>query len=268
MEKKEKMNWLFQGLVLAAIPAFAYLLAFTYELGYAMFFGIPIELISLSTALFCLVFIALIPLSIVGFYLFNSIFKGIHLFTHKYPKVDRFANNWSLWIVISTMYLIYLTDIPWVSVLKIVLSLLVFLIVFDLLIRPLYQKMNKALEKGNDYRFTFLYLDEPITRIEKMLGLSMNKLLSFIFLVFLSTFLIGMSTGSRTQMFMITTDIPTKIVLRTYNGYMVLANFDRGTKEVGDEFITKQIGDLQGSFKWENTGEVEPLGSIYSKTTK
>ena len=261
---KENINWLFQGLILTIIPAFAYLLAFTYELGYATFFNIPIELISLSTTLFCLSFIGLGAMSVVSFYLFNTIFKMIHRFTYKHPKIDRIATNWSVWVVVTVIILFLLAEPSFIEVYLIVFLLLIILAIIDFLVVPLFRKINEKLNEANQEYVTSLLSEGPLVQFEQFLEIKMKTILSSIVILFLCTFFMGISEGSQKQMFMVSDGKTQKIVLRIYGGNMILSDFDYNTNEISSSFTIQPVGQSEEIFTWKNVGKVKPLGGIYN----
>lgn len=255
MSSSNDRNWLYQGIVLASVPASAYLLAFLFEFGYASAYNIPVELISLSTTQFCVALIAVVSIVLMGFYLFNTIFKTIHLITHKHPKVDRIATSWSVWIAIAIIFTTFV-HIPFRDGKWIVLILVVGLALADFVIIPVAKWINNKLNENNEEFQKSLTEKLPMSRLEQYTGVKASATLTTLIVLLLGSFFLGISEASRKDTYMVSYGEPSMIVLRIYDGNMIVANFDSNTKSISRDFSVIPVGSTERTFTFDQVGKL------------
>lgn len=255
MRNSDGQNWLYQGIVLASVPASAYLLAFLFEFGYASTYNIPVELISLSTTQFCIALIAIFSIASMGFYLFNTIFKTIHLITHKHPKIDRIATSWSVWIAVVIIFTTF-AHIPFRDGKWIVLVLVVGLALADFVLLPAARWINNKLNENDEEFQKSLKEKLPISRLEQYTGVKASVALTTLIVLLLGSFFLGISEANRKDTYMVSHEEPSMIVLRIYDGNMIVTNFDIDTKSIGRDFSVIPVGSTERTFVFDQVGKL------------
>ena len=251
-------NWLLQGVALASIPAFAYVLAFIYESGYASYFHIPVSLISISPTLFCASMISLVSLAVAGFLFFNTIYKSLHTFTYKHPGLNRIVSRCSVFITLALLLLIF-ARVP-ASTIRIFLLVLVgILALADFVVIPLLKKVNSALDRANQDLVDSLKVHEPVNRLEKILGIKIGWVLVAAVALLFGSFLAGSSMAANQQPFAVQEGSNPLVVLRIYDNVMIMAPFDQKTKKVDRIFFTRPVGNNPDAMiVQENIGPLVP----------
>jgi hypothetical protein len=255
MESINSQKWLYQGIVLASIPASAYLLAFLFEFGHASTYNIPVDLISLSPTQFCIAFIAIVSIALMGFYLFNTIFKTIHQITHKHRRINRIATSWSVWIALAIIFTTF-AHIPFRDGIWFVLILVVFLAIVDFALIPFAKWTNLKLNE-NDKEFQDSIKDKlPISRLEEYTGVKVSVALTTLFVLLLGSFFLGISEATRKDTYMVSYGEPSVIVLRIYDGNMIVADFDPETKNLDRNLSFVPVGSTDRTFVFDQVGKL------------
>jgi hypothetical protein len=254
-----KLTWISEGLVIASAPVGAYLLGLSYIAGYASFFQIPTEFISLNIAtLFsiagAITFVALMVVALF-FLLFmfwphseNPIlFRVLTLFpllALLYLQISFFGRHWHEWI--STL-----------------LALLILIIQF--FVMPLTQRQGSAyLEKLRevDKRNS----SAPATVVTKFLRNELGRRIGGIWLWAWFALSASHSAGRFEAMwkreFLVPVSSPDTVVLSSYGDMLIVAPFDRKTKSVERSFsMLKKGEDPKLLLRWEVVGPLQTLPS-------
>lgn len=255
MSSGHSQSWLYQGIVLASIPALAYLLAFLFEFGYASTYNIPVELISLSTTQFCIALIAIVSIVLMGFYLFNTIFKTIHLITHKHPKIDRIATSWSVWIAIVIIFISF-AHIPFQDGKWLILILVIGLALADFVLIPVAKWINNKLNENDEEFQRSLEEKLPISRLDQYTGVKASVALTTLIVLLLGSFFLGISEANRKTTYMVSYDENSVIVLRIYDGNMIVADYNPETKTVSKNLSIVPVGDTSRTFLFDQVGKL------------
>lgn len=248
-------SWLYQGIVLASVPAVAYLLAFLFEFGYASTYNIPVELISLSTTQFCIALIAIVSIVLMGFYLFNTIFKTIHLITHKHPKIDRIATSWSVWIAIAIICTTFV-HIPFRDGKWLILIFIICLAIADFALIPFIKWISSKLNENDKDFQNSLKEKLPISRLEQYTGVKASIALTTLVVLLLGSFFLGISEATRKDTYMVSYGESSMIVLRVYDGNMIVAEFDPKTKNLDKNFSVIPVGSSDRTFVFDQVGKL------------
>lgn len=260
---RSKPDWFFQGLVLAAIPAVAYMLAFSFELGYASYFHIPISLISLSTAQFCVALISLISIGVTGFLMVNSLHKIFLRFTYKNKNLNEIILRWSLIVILVVIALSYM-GAPTKGIFVVVAVLIACLAILDLLVTPQFRKLNAVINKGEEEYNQSLQEQSPWLRVERAFGIRLGNLILSSLVLLLLAFSVGNYSASHQVGFLVQEGTTPLVVVRTYDGNMVTTIFDPETRKVLQTFVIRKIGDDPNALYVQE--DIGPLISTPAKT--
>lgn len=248
-----------EALILAAVPFAAYLIVFSYELGYFSVFKIPNEFISFDLPR---IFFALFTIVIViatTYYFGQSFINLINSWPS--PIKNRLTDKVYPSVLGIVVGLFTIQDkILWIFI----LSLIIFINLFDF-ITPLFTQRNvkgylaKLIAADKVFK-GFKNRQEP-SLIDK-LAIIMGRRTFWGFMLFLYMLFITYQLGSgaaRSQTeFRVVNTNPERVVLWIYNDYALSAPFDRVTKEVDSSFIVIKIGeDPNIEYKFEEIGPLK-----------
>lgn len=248
VNRKKAKSWLFEGIVIAAIPSFGYFIAFLYELGFCNVFNIPIQFISLNLTVIFIAVGALIVL-LTGLFL---IVNWIYLIIAPYYKKDN-----PIWntLLISFPVLILLLGyilLYWSLWKEWLFAFIVFLFfIFLDFVFPLITQRKKGtyIEKLKAQEEFDSEEKDLFTLIRQRFGRTALLIIIGFFYISLFAYSTGQATALRQHEFLITNTIPTKIVLRVYNEKMILVPFDEETKEITEDssltLSLREIGPLK-----------------------
>lgn len=252
-------NWLLQGLTLASVPALAYFLAFLYERGYATFFHIPTDLIVVSPYSFCEALIGLIATMIVGFILYNEIYKIFHMFTYKYPRIDAVIYRWSTYLCIVFLIL-FLSDAPTPVVVVLLGVALIFLVLSDFVLMPVFRGMNKLLNTASQDMVDSLEQHQPLLKVERWFGLKLSQCIIGLLSLSIICFLVGKGNAKLQSTFTVEESSAPMVVLRVYGDTLVLAPVNKIAHQISPSFILKKVGaDTTVVTVEENLGPLRPF---------
>jgi multidrug efflux pump subunit AcrB len=240
IKAQTKIPWLTEGLLVAGIPIVAYLLKYSYELGYADAFSIPWELITIDLPNILLLSVNLMLAGVVVLFLIAismPFFKGENVILRSLIK-----SLFSILIILPWLVLSMLRHD------KVILFLAVgfFLLVqYGLFVSPLLTQRGKM-----GYAARLAAAEFKLKRLMNFLDYSFGwKLKHLIVVIFVlvslvaSIKLIGESVGIGKVTFMVNKSSPEMVVLRVYGDKLICAPFDRTTKEVKRTFTILKTGD-------------------------
>lgn len=260
-------SWLIQGIALSCIPAFAYLLAFIHEMGYLIFFGIPSEFISLSTAQFCVALTSLTALATTGFFMMNTVHKGLHTFTYKHPKLNGTVSSWSVYLVITIMVL-SITQIPLKVAIVVLFIELIFLALLDLVLVPIARKINTEFDKTTPGLSEFMEKSSPLSRFERIVGVRIKTVVTGVCVtIFISALLGTFDARQKKEFVLLKTPNSSFVVIRAYGDTLLTAEL-LPENRIGEKIIIQKIGEgpVGEYFTNEDTGPLRRMkfgGGLY-----
>ncbi len=252
-EQARHAAWVTPTLVVAATTGFAYMLAFSYEAGLCRSYGIPLELISVSITVMGISLVSILSLLILPFCIASLIYMAVQ--GESGPVVRRIR-------ILTPLLLLFIVDIQlfgrrWRE-LAIVAALVCFFVFLEFLL-PLLTQRGKGtylqkLRARDEHDNKMLWL--PDWAVHRF-GLEPVTLFFVAVIAIIVSIGAGRSTALRKEMYLIRQTNPEEVLLKTYQGLMICAPFDRETRtlkrsfrflkvnsEQGEEFVLEKVGPL------------------------
>lgn len=248
-------------------PLVAYFCAYVYERGYASFFGIPLQFISLDIAR--IIYSLIIVLATVLFFVFIIGELIYTLFSDHISRLYQKPVGRSIitMMVVFIFVLINFFGAGFALSTYIVLGVWVF-IVFLEFIFPLFEKISDSTyaEKFEQHK----KIEASIPRISSLFGKHIGFVallrLSSVFVLFMFLFSLAYNLGIRearkAREFLVVSGEVERVVLRIYGNNVILAPFDRSSRVVYPEFNILNIQEPDLILKEEKIGPlvtVEPM---------
>lgn len=248
-----------EGIFIALIPVYAFLLTYLYELGYCNYFGIPRWLIEINYPNYILALLSV--LAIISFSILLFITASMIVPTHINPLLKlKFIRN--AIIIIYYIISLYLNNFK----LSYPLLIITLLIVFSDLVLPLlqYRKIQGYINKliKDEERES-----EVISNSLYGYGLSSISLKTRFFIIVLFLLAtIAYFTGKHDAMdqkeFTFVNDGALRyVVLRAYNNKLICGQRDGTTKQLDDNFLIIDLSDGKEKANLQN----EKIGPLLIK---
>jgi len=272
--KNEIRLWARSGLAVAALSAVAYLLAFSYERGYASHFGIPPSLIRLSLTTVLQAMIILLGFLLLMFLVVNGL--STILLAHRSNIIYRIIlNKWPWFLLILGGTFIYGGTEKKIPFLYPILGILLLGLLFEL-IQPFLMKRQektyleklKALERE---RLESERKEPPTLSLSTYIsgtrgGLLGLRLVILVYVLYLVSSSLGDSEAIKQKNFLVVEGQNDIAVLRIYEGRLICAPFERKTNEVQNSLLIIDSSGQNGlKLNWE---EIGPLKLQVKKAVK
>ncbi|HEY5728812.1 MAG TPA: hypothetical protein VIS72_02085 [Anaerolineales bacterium] len=227
-----------EGIFLGLISASAYFFTYTYERGYAGYFNIPTELITVSlntTLLFFTIIFGFFGFLFIFLDISTTLLKGLN------PIIAKTVLPVFITLFLPLIYIYFFGLIEWSRWMALLIFCLIIAFIqfiFPLLtqrkVRGYINKLAAQLEADRqNVNFPSLLAD--------WFGLNpIIFLLLFIFGYFVAS-TAGLAEAVKKTDFLVIHSNPEVVVLRIYNDLAIGASFNRTTKELGDEFTFTSI---------------------------
>ncbi|HEC36033.1 MAG TPA: hypothetical protein ENI39_05810 [Anaerolineae bacterium] len=252
----------FEGLLVAAISAYAYIFAFVYEAGFAQVFSIPLSFIAVSLTN---VLVAGGSLLLVGHLVVsvgNLVFMMSDIFSGPISKrIKRLVP-----LLLFSLALVCVTSGTRLLPSFIIACAVGWLIaIFFQFIFPLLTQRGKG-----SYREKLVAQDDLDARtsdwydlLARRLGVGPYSLVLLLLMALVVVYYAGQSTAMRQSTYLVTSTSPEMVVLRVYGGNMVCAPFDRDTREVKPSFVVLKVGEDPGlALHSEHVGPLRLEGQV------
>jgi hypothetical protein len=250
-ETRKGRAWFSEGLIIAATPVLAYMITFTYEVGFAAFFGIPSEFISLNLTSFFLV--AFYLGLMVAFLLATAGMVLIFTPARDHPLYRRVLSVLPL-SLLAVGYIVMFQSYwrEWAAILPglVILILLVFVL-------PAVVHRDKG-----KYVDRLRAADQVVSKSASVFDRVMEKGGTTVVAGFLYAWIIlslshaaGRSSALWQREFLVTSTSPEMVVLRVYGDNLIAAPLDRERKKVQRSFvILKMAADPKLQLRLERVG--------------
>lgn len=236
--KTVKWPWLTEGLLIAAAPVAAYLLALSYISGYAGYFQIPMELLSLNAITLFVVGGKILSLTLFAYLLVIFVFQFIPADNPIVPRLLVILPWFVLMYVEATFFKFVWRE--WY------MNLIVFLVLaIELLILPLVHRDKPSYaEKLREDTRRFNARKSLAVRIFQ----NKRAALVSILCIYVWFSLTLANKGGRFEAmgkteFLVPSSAPGSVVLCTYGDYLIIVPFDKQTKEIDRKFSLLKKGD-------------------------
>lgn len=250
-------GWITEGIIIAVIPILAYLVTFSYEVGYAGFFLIPQNLITLNIINFFAVCGVLLSLFVILLWpiliYIDLVKKETNVITLRFVKLFPFY----LWLVVNELLYGFTLWREWI--LSLIIAIILSIIEFG---APLLSQRHKGSynEKLKADLEADLKTETIFDRLLQFLGWKIYLFtLIFIFMLLIS-YNVGRAEALKKVNFLVVDTSPEVAVLRIYGDYLICVPFDRGSREVQRSFV---ILNMSESFK--TTLKLEKIGPLHPK---
>jgi hypothetical protein len=235
-----KRNWLSEATVLAAIPVATYVVTFAYHAGYAQFFGVPTELISIDTKMFLIAALPVIlivhlllsmSLTVFGFWREGS---RSHPFYRRLTIVfPSFASS------LAYMLISFSHWHQWIVSVLVTLFLVALFFGMPLLFNRNEKSWIKRLEiydksQAND-TVAHLYMRQELGTL--LIGMM------WVWIVAQIAYTMGGAIAENQRRFFVRSTTPETVILCIYGDYQVTAPFDRSKKTVQKKISVVKITD-------------------------
>jgi len=270
--KNEIRLWARSGLSVAALSAVAYLLAFSYERGYARHFGVPSSLIRLSLTTVLQSMIILLGFLLLMFLVVNGL--STILLAHRSNIIYRIIlNKWPWFLLILGGTFIYGGTEKKIPFLYPILGILLLGLLFELIQPFLMKRQEKTyLEKLKALERERLESErkEPPSLSTYISGtrggLFGLRLVILVYVLYLISSSLGDSEAIKQKNFLVVEGQNDIAVLRIYEGRLICAPFERKTKEVQNSLLIIDSSGQNGlKLNWE---EIGPLKLPVKKAVK
>jgi hypothetical protein len=240
LEKSTTKHWVSEGLIIAAIPIVAYMITFSYETGFAGFFGIPREFIALN---FTSVFIVAGALLGVLFFLFLL----TEIISMVFPPSKDIIYRTSLpffplSLMCAALFILYGSYWrEWIGSVVVTMLFALFWYGFPLLTQRDKKGYRKKLEADEEAE---RQVKTPFDHAIRLIG-GRKALIIILFLILLLdvSHHAGHAAALKQEEFLVANTSPEMVVLRIYGDHLICAPFDRATKEVQRSFIVLKVAD-------------------------
>lgn len=263
IQRNVKNSFFSEGLIIAVITSYIYLVAYLYEYGYCSNFGVPKYFISPSlTTLF-------VSASSIGFLIFTSAnFIGFTLpfFRKSFNEDESNANyrkfffmNAVLLVIAIVLFRAY--GLSFISI-GIILGMLLLMNIFVFGVKILKTKKMPLKERISSSTMSD---DDPFDIWGPIINLIGHKGL-ICFLLFIGSMLLAYVSGNsdaKKQQIFLTTEIAgrTHILVRKYNELLIFAPFNREDGSFSTDFKLKNISsDSYMMLTREELGEIYERG--------
>jgi hypothetical protein len=262
----DKNPYITEGILIATIPAIAYLFAFIFEAGYLKIFKIPINLIRIDLIT---VFITGGSLVFVSFFLLViADFLSMVFSASENPIRRLFVRLFPIFLysIAISFYAIGTNLQPMLIGLGI---MWVFRLFLDFLFPLITQRKKKTYrEKLEAQQAHDAQTTSFLTRVSQRLGGTANVII-FLIMALIVTYYAGQSSAMRQHEFLIASTFPDFVVIRTYGDTMICAQFDKNEQIVHPVFRFLKIAeDSDIIFTLEKIGPIKQITNTPERLTK
>jgi hypothetical protein len=255
-----------ETLIIAAVPALAYLLTFALKSGYLSFFHIPSDYVTFSVAEILIASAALVAFVGTAFMLSNfvyTIWAVLPKPIRARPVRTRLRNLLIDALAFGVVYLLF-PDLRSIYLVAVFAVLLAALAAVQFLL-PLwrYREAGSYLGKLEEADASMQRADAEVeTLVDRLLRSVDLKLVQVLFLVFALVYLawgVGRYRAIYQESYYVVDTTPETVVLQTTANYVICAPFDRASQEIEPAFqILKNGEDPSLVFRLEKVGPLAP----------
>ena len=229
---KDKSFKISENLIIAALPAIAYLLAFGYQYGHANYFGVPFEFIAVDLTHVLILFVGIPSV----FMMFSSFVNLIPVF--KLVRQSALGVSIFRFFVMIALSLFFVKEYGWFAVLVVAIYVGFFEFIFPLITQRKHKGFITKLQRQED-------LERAIDRDNHLLQnpgfLKFYFLLSLLVIVFVIFLQLGKTSAMNQKDFLVTED--GVAVLAIYGDTLIGSEFDEETKKITSDKFFINLGN-------------------------
>lgn len=232
----EKRKLIPEGLFIAGIPFIGYLAAFTYEYGYALHYGIPVELISISLDRVLYFLGALVGLLFIIFYAVHLVYIVCQHNRGLLFALFLLAPVLVLGIALTCIYDYKIWAWYWGV-------LLFFASIW--FVPPLLTHKDKG---SYEERYRASVAGEPDTLYNlavRVVGLGVTELLMWVAVFLFIAYHLGQGRALYQQDYWVDSSEPNTVVLRFYGDTVISHEYDAKTLKLAGDFLVTKLSSKQ-----------------------
>jgi hypothetical protein len=239
-EGQSAKSWITDGIMIAAITAFAYVLSFLYEAGFCTSFNIPLSFISLSLTTILTAAGGLFIVIIMLFGVIHILYM-IGILDTKNPVSLAFQRTTLFSLLLLANVLLY--GRCWIGWIRTAGTLLFFLLLE--FIFPLITQRGKG--SYRDKLTAQVELEQEARSFGNILRTRFGNMGVIMFLIIwyglMTAHTAGRAQAHQQEEFLVIDHSPEVVVLRIYGEYLITAPFDRSTKEIEKKLYIFMLSD-------------------------
>lgn len=253
--------------VLAVTPFFGYLFAYVYEVGYAGYFGVPVDLVSIDVPRIFVATGALLSVVLILFLLYG-VLNPFLLELDKVPALVQERLVRLLFVLAFLVVFFYLYGFDWRHTWP-----MVFVLVLALFIEFIFPLFAQYRVRGYLGKLAAQdVIDAPdrsvLFPIIKMLGGSAFVLLFWLGIITYLTYHVGRAEAVRCQWFHCPSAISSVAVVRIYGNTIMGVRYDPLSHRLTGEILFGALGSEDWrELKWQKVGPLEPMPSNRGRHT-
>lgn len=256
-ETKKRRQWFTEAVALVTVSGLGYFFAFRFQEGYASYFGIPREMVTIDLSS-VLVVISIVLIAIpASFYM---IFMTLP-WTERIKNLPFRVKKDFVITVVAVMFLV--SFYPRHVITWLVFSIILAFILFFDFILPLLQKEHKGVPylgriQANDAA-------EYTGSLQQALDNKYGTVLIWLFVAFITgsgmSSMAGKGWAQRERVFpVVKSSCPEQVIVAVYGDRLFIAPLDRQQKQVGRDITIRRITDDSPlTFKSEAVGPLESV---------
>jgi hypothetical protein len=240
-----------EGLIIAGVPLLGYSLAFAYEYGYAKYYGIPWQLISISLNQILSAVAALLFIFMNVFLLVNLIYM---IFSQR--KGIRLTVNYFLIFLAPLIALLYIYGRNWQEWIVGFGAMMFLLILWFVL--PL---LDRRKDKTSDEKFVESILAEPESLVDsaaRIIGVAPLRIAALIYMVIWIAYSAGRGEALDKKEYWVDSLRPDTLVLRIYGEVVVAHGYDPKKLQLTGDLIVSKISPHHSiNFREQKLGHIK-----------
>lgn len=282
-DKQSSSSWITEGLILASVPVFAYLLAFIYEAGSASFYRIPSDFVSPSRTTVLVSFTGILVLIIALLAMVNSTYRLLleimvsieSRFKTSYSEdVHKRILRWLayecfLWLLLSLMRV---SSNYMICFMLLLCAVLIYKNILNPIIRRWREQLEKkyfSLQKLETQekerkrvselleRSPYVYLQRKVQR----LGISSLQFFFGVIYICALFFVCGYGNAAQRVNYTIMESSPEMVILQSDGDRVVAAPLDRKTHTILGEFTMLSLSEMHIPVHTENLGRLRSVSN-------
>lgn len=259
-ENRKKL-YMTEGILLAFVPAMMYLITYYFERGYARYFGLALDLVQVTFSSVLNTFVFISSLAIFTLLILNL---TILLLPRRDDPVYETIRLNVIFFVVGFSYIIYAFGLSnwreWLPYTLLFLLPLIFILGVPLLNKgsSYSEKFDAAMTKDENVKSLFDYV---------ISSYGPNALLPIIGFLLLPSIagIAGRSSALTQETFIIVNTVPESVVIRNYDGNLIVAPFERQASQVESIFLVIEINEHpELLLKPEDVGPLEVVEPVTS----
>lgn len=234
---QNKASWITDSIIVAISPIIAYLIVYSYEIGYAKTFGIPLEFISINFSSFFVIASSLLNIILIPFLVINIFIILFHGSNN--PIINQFKMYSHVYIMLIGVLFAYAPI--WERIWPVFIFIIVFTAISFILPIFKHKEKGKYLDRLRAQQEEEAQTVDVSHYVYRFLGKNGYHIFIFIIVILFLSNIAGESTALKKEEFLISSDSSTTVVLRRYADNFIYAKYNENNKELYPNFNIVKI---------------------------